>query len=555
MIQTIHQLVKVQAQIRPYCPAIGEKNRWLTYTHLNEEIETLARSFLSLGLNKSERVAVFLPKCFESVISIFATSAAGGIFVPINPILKPLQVGHILSDCSATILITNKSRYETLKSVLPKSIKDIVLTDDSNEYPSSSSVLSWFQLHTLSLRNPSLPDILESDTAAIFYTSGSSGPAKGVTLTQRNLILGAQSVAQYLDNSSSDRLLLALPISFDYGFSQLTVSFLSGGSCYLFEYLFAKELIKVVQQQSITGLALVPTAWNQLANLEWPKAASQNLRYITNSGGALLEDILKKLLKQMPNVKPFLMYGLTESFRSCFLPPEQALKRPTSIGKAIPNAKIFIINVNGEECEPHEQGELVHAGPLVAQGYWGNREMTERRFKATPNRLNEVPSEQLAVWSGDIVTKDEEGFIYFVGRNDDMIKTSGYRVSPNEIESVICKHNSVADIVAFGVPHKQLGQGIVTLITVKPDVQTSDLLLSIKRFCGLHLPNYMTPHHIDFCLEIPRNPNGKHNKTLLKEQYQNVFQEMFSKHGGLNMRESKQGMSAKKGVTVNVINQ
>ena len=531
MIQTIHQLVKVQAQIRPYCPAIGENKRWLTYAELNEDIETLARSFLSLGLKKSERVTIFLPKCFESVISIFATSAAGGIFVPINPMLKPSQVGHILSDCSATILITSKARYETLKLVLPCSIKDIILIDDNDEHPSSPSVLTWSQLTTLTLRDPLLPDILESDTAAIFYTSGSSGPAKGVTLTQRNLILGAKSVAQYLNSSSSDCLLLALPISFDYGFSQLTISFLSGGSCYLFEYVFATELIKVVQQQSITGLALVPTAWNQLANLDWPEEASQSLRYITNSGGALSEEIFKTILKKIPNVRPFLMYGLTESFRSCFLPPEQALKRPTSIGKAIPNAKIFIINANGEECRPYEQGELVHAGPLVAQGYWGNKEMTERRFKPIPGRINEVPGEQLAVWSGDIVTKDKEGFMYFVARNDDMIKTSGYRVSPNEIESVIYKHESVADIVAFGVPHKQLGQGIVILITVKPDVQTSDLLRSIKRYCGLHLPNYMTPHHIDFCLEIPKNPNGKHNKTLLKEQYQNVFKNIFSKHG------------------------
>jgi acyl-CoA ligase (AMP-forming) (exosortase A-associated) len=529
MIKTIHQLVKVQAEIRPYCPAIGEKKRWLTYAHLNEEIETLARSFLSLGLNQSERVAVFLPKCFESVISIFATSAAGGIFVPINPVLKSPQVGHILSDCSATILITSKARYETLKSVLPAAIKYIVLTDDTDEYASSSTVLSWSQLHTLALRDSSLPDILESDTAAIFYTSGSSGPAKGVTLTQRNLILGAQSVAQYLDSSSSDRLLLALPISFDYGFSQLTISFLSGGSCYLFDYLFAAELIRVVQQELITGLALVPTAWNQLANLEWPEEASQNLRYITNSGGSLSEETLKKLVREMPNVKPFLMYGLTESFRSCFLPPEQALKRPKSIGKAIPNAKIFIINANGEECEPYEQGELVHAGPLVAQGYWANQEMTDYRFKPSPNTITEVPSEQLAVWSGDIVTKDKEGFMYFVGRNDDMIKTTGYRVSPQEIESVIDKHDSVVDIVAFGVPHTHLGQGIVALIAVKPGLQVNDLLLSIRRFCSLHLPTYMSPHYIDFCIEIPRNPNGKHNKTALKEKYQNIFQEISSK--------------------------
>jgi acyl-CoA ligase (AMP-forming) (exosortase A-associated) len=529
MIQTIHQLVKVQAEIQPYCPAIGEKNRWLTYVHLNEKIETLALSFLSLGLKKSERVAVFLPKCFESVIGIFATSAAGGIFVPINPVLKPPQVAHILCNCSATILITSKARYVTLKSVLPPSIKYIVLTDDTNEYPSPASVLSWCQLQTLPLSDPSLPVILESDTAAIFYTSGSSGPAKGVTLTQRNLILGAQSVAQYLDSASLDCLLLALPISFDYGFSQLTISFLSGGSCYLFEYFFATELITVVQQQSITGLALVPTAWDQLANLEWPKAASQHLRYITNTGGSLSEETLKKLLKQIPNVKPFLMYGLTEAFRSCFLPPEQALKRPKSIGKAIPNAKIFIINASGEECAPYEQGELVHAGPLVAQGYWGNKEKTEHRFKPTPNRLNDVPAEQLAVWSGDIVTKDKEGFMYFVGRTDDMIKTSGYRVSPQEIESVIKKHDCVTDIVVFGVSHKKLGQGIVAIIAVTSAVQNNDLLLSIRRFCGLHLPTYMTPHFIDFCIEIPKNPNGKHNKTLLKEQYQDVCQKVSSK--------------------------
>ncbi len=172
---------------------------------------------------------------------------------------------------------------------------------------------------------------------------------------------------------------------------------------------------------------------------------------------------------------------------------------------------------------------MVHSGPLVAQGYWGNKEMTERRFKATPNRLKELPSEQLAVWSGDIVTKDEEGFIYFVGRNDDMIKTTGYMVSPQEIESVIDKHDSVVDIVAFGVPHTHLGQGIVALIAVKPGLQVNDLLLSIRRFCSLHLHTYMRPHYIDICIEITRNPNGKHNKTALKEKYQNIFQEISSK--------------------------
>ena len=525
MITTIHQLVKVQAETRPCYPALGEKEQWLAYADLNVRIETIARSFLSMGLKKSERVAIFLPKCFECVIGIFATSAAGGIFVPVNPVLKPIQVGHVLSDCAATILITTQARYASVKSVLPQSIKYIVCMDDDNEYPSTSSVLSWSQLHELGLREALLPDILESDTAAIFYTSGSSGPAKGVTLTQRNLILGAQSVAQYLESSSADRLLLALPISFDYGFSQLTISFLSGGSCYLFEYLFATDLIKVVEKQNITGLALVPTVWNQLANITWPEEVSHKLRYITNSGGALSEDILKNILKKLPKVKPFLMYGLTESFRSCFLPPEQALKRPKSIGKAIPNAKVFIINAKGEECEPYEQGELVHAGPLVAQGYWGNKEMTERRFKPTPNRLNEVPSEQIAVWSGDIVSQDKEGFIYFFGRNDDMIKTSGYRVSPNEIESVIYKHDSVIDIVAFGVPHKRLGQGIVTIIAVRPNEETSELLRSITRFCSLHLPTYMKPHHIDFCKEIPKNPNGKHNKASLKTRYQDVFQD------------------------------
>ena len=358
--------------------------------------------------------------------------------------------------------------------------------------------------------------------AAILYTSGSTGKPKGVVLSHRNMVAGAHSVAQYLENTADDRLLCVLPLSFDYGFSQLTTAFSVGASCYLLEYLLPRDIIKAVAREKITGLALVPPLWVQLAELDW-SAEAQHLRYFTSSGGAMPTGTLAALRRQVPNALPFLMYGLTEAFRSSYLPPSEVDKRPTSMGKAIPNAELLVINENGEPCQPHEPGELVHRGGLVAMGYWNDPIRTAERFKPVPVGPGGVSTPEIAVWSGDFVKQDEDGYLYFIGRRDDMIKTSGYRVSPSEVEDVVYASGLVSEVAAIGVPHDRLGQALV-LVVASTEGLSLDKSALIK-FCQLQLPSYMVPLHVITTSLLPRNPNGKMDRHKLSVEHEGLFQE------------------------------
>jgi acyl-CoA ligase (AMP-forming) (exosortase A-associated) len=284
--------------------------------------------------------------------------------------------------------------------------------------------------------------VVDADMAAILYTSGSTGKPKGVVLSHRNMVTGAKSVASYLENRTSDRILAVLPFSFDYGFSQLSTSFVAGACCVLMDYLLPRDVLRAVERKSITGLAAVPPLWVQLAALLWPASVRKHLRYITNSGGAMPGATLAALRAALPDTKVFLMYGLTEAFRSTYLSPDQVERRPDSIGKAIPNAEILVVREDGSRCAPGEPGELVHRGSLVSLGYWNDRQKTAERFRPAPGQDPGLVLTELAVWSGDTVRTDEEGYIYFIGRRDEMIKTSGYRVSPRVEEIVYATASS-----------------------------------------------------------------------------------------------------------------
>lgn len=517
----LHQLISHQAQQQPHARALGFNKQWLTYAELQQQVQQLATSLLTRGLQTQQRVAIYLPKCIENVVGMFATSAARAIFVPINPVLKAPQVGHILTDCQASILITSYQRWQQLAGSLPRSVQQVVITD-LPEQQHQPGIISWQDL-LQQAGSVTRTNGMETDIAAIFYTSGSTGKAKGVVLSQRNMLLGAQSVAQYLESKSSDRLLAVQPLSFDYGFSQLSIAFSSGASCYLMEYLFPQDIIKTIAEQQITSLALVPPLWIKLAELTWPDNATQHLRYFTNTGGAMPQATLGKLRNIFPNAKPYLMYGLTEAFRSCYLPPDDVDRKPGSFGKAIPNAEIWVLDQQGRPCAANEPGELVHAGPLVSMGYWNNPQKTSDRFKPLPFAHSEVSQQHMAVWSGDIVTRDEEGFLYFIGRNDDMIKTSGYRLSPLELEEHIYQSGMVSEAIALGLPHPQLGQAIMLLLV--PHAGREVCLQSIKHICQQQLANYMQPHAI--CIEdnFARNPNGKIDRNRLTAKYQHYFSE------------------------------
>ncbi|WP_340679015.1 acyl-CoA ligase (AMP-forming), exosortase A system-associated [Paraglaciecola sp.] len=521
----LQDLLIWQASKTPHKPALGYEGDYLTYEALTQRCRDASSSLHALALHKGQRVAVYLPKSPEAVVSYFSTCLTGGIFVPINWILKTQQVQHILQDSGASILITNKVRFSKLANLSQNTLRHVILIDGETGTWGDINIWNWsdfLQLNTQNGINKSRQThhSIDTDIAAIFYTSGSTGNAKGVVLSHRNLVQGAKSVAAYLPCKKDDKMLAVQPFSFDYGFSQLTIAFLTGASCYMLDFVFETDLFKVITEQKITTLALVPPLWIKLANTPWPADMGKHIRYFCNTGGAMPGNVLATLRKNMPNAQPFLMYGLTEAFRSCYLPPKEIDKRPGSFGKAIPNADICVINNHGEECQAFEEGELVHRGVLVSQGYWNDKQKTSERFKPAPHALREVPMTEMAVWSGDIVKKDHDGFLYFVGRKDNMIKTSGYRVSPQEVEEVIYQLPEITAVIVFGLPHMTLGQVPMAVITShSADLSTDDIF----RHCQQHLPNYMVPKKIILSDFLPRNANGKFDLLYWQKKYQSLF--------------------------------
>ncbi len=462
---------------------------------------------------------MFLEKRFETLSALFGAAAAGGVFVPVNPLLKPEQVGHILRDCNVRVLITSAARFEPLCEALAHcpDLRHIVLVDPAPMPDlAHASLISWedFLANAGSAAGHS---VIDQDMAAILYTSGSTGKPKGVVLSHRNIVAGAASVSQYLENTAEDKLLSVLPLSFDYGLSQLTTAFTVGASVTLLNHLLPRDVINAVARGGITGLAAVPPLWIQLAELEWPDDAVKSLRYLTNSGGRMPRPVVDALRRKLPKSRIFLMYGLTEAFRSTYLPPDELDRRPDSIGKAIPNAEIMVMRPDGTPCAPNEPGELVHRGVHVALGYWNDPGKTSERFKLAPGQPAGIPVTEIAVWSGDTVRADEDGFLYFVGRRDEMIKTSGYRVSPTEIEEVIYATGLVGEVVAVGAPHPVLGECIVVFATPPSGkkLDTDALLAACKR----DLPAFMVPAAVHGRETLPRNANGKIDRASLAKEY------------------------------------
>jgi acyl-CoA ligase (AMP-forming) (exosortase A-associated) len=523
MADLIHDLLLQSAERTPQAQALAYRESRLDYAVLAGHVAMCSAALLNLGLRRASRVAVFMEKRVESVVAIFGAAAAGGVFVPINPLLKPEQVNYILRDCNVSVLVTSAERLEFLALLLGEcpDLKAVLTVGYRSASKVGVPVFAWDEvLSGAGSRTPHR--VIDADMAAILYTSGSTGKPKGVVLSHRNMVAGAKSVAQYLENRAEDRILAALPLSFDAGFSQLTTAFHVGASVALINYLVPRDVVHAVQQYGITGLTAVAPLWIQLAQLKWPEAARKSLRYIANTGGRMPKATLDALRTALPQTLPYLMYGLTESFRSTYLPPAEVDRRPDSIGKAIPNAEVLVVREDGSLCDANEPGELVHRGALVSLGYWNDPEKTAERFKPAPGQPRGLVMPEIAVWSGDTVRKDEDGFIYFISRRDEMIKTSGYRVSPTEVEEVVYATGFVGEAAALGIPHPVLGQVIVVVAT--PAAQTvldTDALLG---HCRERLPAYMVPARIiERRTSLPRNPNGKIDRKLLAEEFRGLF--------------------------------
>jgi acyl-CoA ligase (AMP-forming) (exosortase A-associated) len=517
----LHHLVKSQAAITPLSPALTYRDQTLSYGELWQEIKQTAVGLVRLGLCPNDRVGIFMEKRFEAIATIFAASYAGGVFVPINPLLRGKQVAYIIENCAITTLVTTAERFEGLRADLSTcaSLKSVVLVGAGLQPIASEgfAVKTWTEFtHEACTAVPAEHRAVDFDMAAIFYTSGSTGKPKGVVLSHRNLIVGGESVSSYLKNCPADIILAALPISFDAGFSQLTTAFASGAQVVLANYVLPEDIVRLCARHRITGLTGVPPLWIQLIEKNWPLEATDHLRYFANTGGRMPKATLDRLRSIFPKAKPFLMYGLTEAFRSTYLDPAEVDRRPDSIGKAIPNAEILVVRPDGTICEAGEEGELVHRGALVSLGYWGDPERTAERFKPAPARQPGLCIPEMSVWSGDVVVRDNEGFLYFRGRRDEMIKTSGYRVSPAEVEEVVYGTGLVRDAVALGLDHEKLGQCIVLLVSPLQGktIDATVLLAEMKK----QLPNYMLPERIIVRSELPRSPNGKFDRNLLKQE-------------------------------------
>ena len=482
--------------------AVIDGSRELTYAAFHAQVEALAGRLAAAGLSRGARVGILLPKCLEECVAIYAASRADCVFVPINSLLKPMQVMHILRDCGAEALITNADQIARVDSAGDSltQLKTLILVDKvSGDHPSAPQ-----------------PQAIGEDLAAILYTSGSTGLPKGVMVSHRNLLAGSRIVRQYLGITAHDRILSLLPFSFDYGLNQLVTVVDEGATIVLLSFRLGDEIVRAIETHRITGLAGVPTIWAILTRASplFSRTQLSSLRYLTNSGGAVPTETVRRLREMQPSAQLFLMYGLTEAFRSTYLPPSEVDRRPHSIGKAIPECEVFAVTADGRRAGPGETGILVHRGPTVSLGYWNRPDDTARVLRPHPFKPANEGGETVC-YSGDLVTLDEDGFFYFVGRNDAMIKSAGHRISPTEIENALMAGGQLRHVAVIGLPDTWIGQRVHAVgVPANGHVDITSLLAGVADA----LPTYMVPAALELVDALPTTPNGKVDYKLLLAQ-------------------------------------
>jgi acyl-CoA ligase (AMP-forming) (exosortase A-associated) len=482
-----------------------------------------------LQLARGARIALWGGKSYRYLATLTAVLGSEYIVVPINSILKPTQVEHILRDAAPDLLIADISLMASLRPQALAVIRHkFVLPLAGAQAAAGDSLFHWGGQDQWTAPDVTVPTsmqrglhgagVTDHDPCCILYTSGSTGLPKGVVLSHRNLVSGALSVADYLALTTDDVVLGLLPLSFDAGLSQLTTSIAAGCKFVPLNYLVPQEVPKTCRVHGVTSITAVPPLWIQLLRARWDEASTAPLRRFANTGGRLPDSVLTSLRQLFPAARPFLMYGLTEAFRSTCLDPDEVDARTGSIGKAVPNAQVLVVRPDGTECAPGEAGELVHRGAFVTLGYWNQPELTALRYRPVPRQHPALGLTERAVWSGDIVRKDADGFLYFVGRGDEMIKTMGYRVSPSEVEEVIYAADLVREVAVFGQDDFERGQRIVAMVVLKhsePPPQEA-----LRRHCTQQLPGYMCPAEYIVVASLARNPNGKLDRAVLKAALQ-----------------------------------
>jgi long-chain acyl-CoA synthetase len=513
----LNEFLENSAKLFPGKIALVCQKERFTFARLNDFSNTLANAFIALGLQKQDRVGIYLENSAESIVSIFAALKASGVFVVINPQVKPKKLEYILNDCQIKILVTDSRRLQETNEALSNclGLSSVVLTDSNATANSASNarplIHSFAILLTTHPATQPAKQCISVDLASLIYTSGSTGNPKGVMLTHLNMVSAANSITEYLENTEDDIIMDCLPLSFDYGLYQVLMAFKFGGRVILERsFTYPYQIIDLIIKEKVTGFPLVPTIAAillQLNNLA--KYDFSSLRYITNTAQALPPKHIFGLKQAFPNANIYSMYGLTECKRVSYLHPNQAHIRPTSVGKAMPNVEVFIVDEEGRKIiEPNQIGELVIRGANVMKGYWNQPELTAQRLKPA-----QYDGEKF-LYSGDFFKMDEEGYLYFISRKDDIIKTAGEMVSPKEVENVLYEINDVVEAAVVGVPDEILGNAIKGFAVLREGSQLKEK--DIILHCQKHLEAFMVPKFIELRSELPKTSTGKISKKELK---------------------------------------
>jgi amino acid adenylation domain-containing protein len=491
--RTLGEDLRAAAARFPDRDAVVTAKRTVTYAELDALADGFAARLAEAAVEHGDRVAVLLPNSVESAIAIYGTLRARAAFSPLNPTIKRDKLQHVLTDSTAAAVVCDAEHREVVDDALDGADTPVVTASDL-----------WESGGAAPPRTP-----LSIDLAAVIYTSGSTGDPKGVTLTHGNMTFAADSIVEYLQMNDSDRVLCVLPLSFDYGLYQLLMSIRVGATLVLETgFAFPGRVVQLLGESRITGLPGVPTLFHVLLSLRGiDERTFPDLRYITNTAAALPPSTVQAIRRTFPNARLYSMYGLTECKRTTYMPPDQLDARPSSVGIAIPGTEVWIEDEAGNVLGPGEVGELMIRGAHVMQGYWNDPEMTARRLR--PGRW---PWERVLA-SGDLFRADDEGYLYFVGRRDDLIKSGGEKVVPREIEDVLHSATGVHDAVVIGVPDRLLGHAVHAHVSRHEGVELDEVVL--RRYCAERLEDYKIPRRVFVHDELPRTSNGKLDRAAL----------------------------------------
>lgn len=485
----------------------GDKR--LSYAELDDLSDRLAASLWSQGVMRGDRVLVFMSNCWEATVAIYAILKAGAVFSPINASTKADKLAYIIENCRARMVIAQEKLAPIAVEAI-RSNKDCeLIVAKRGEEAAQPGTHSFTQMLQVA-RHPVLHGGIDVDLAMLIYTSGSTGRPKGVMMNHRNIEAAAASITTYVQNSEDDIILNVLPLAFDYGLYQLFMTIRSGATLVLeASFGFPQAIFEVMRREHVTGFPLVPTMAAlilQMRDIE--PGFLPDLRYITNTAAALPPAHIARLRELFPGVRLYSMYGLTECKRCTYLPPQQLDQRPGSVGIAIPNTEAFVVDDSGAVVEPGIVGELVIRGPHVMQGYWENAEATARMLRPGPNPWEKV------LYTGDLFSMDGDGYLYFVGRKDDIIKTRGEKVAPKEVEAVLHACPGIAEAVVIGVDDPVLGQAIRAIVVLSDPALTDR---EIIRFCAKNLEDFMVPKSLEFRPSLPKTDTGKVSRRLAAE--------------------------------------